>query len=131
MRIFVICLLFVFGCAGLSKAQDTSLEPAPNYSKRDTTEAPADDLIIDDELVFSKVMFIPFEPKLYRSDFDPEMAKANRVHYSEIRYIFRHNLDVQLKKAAEKELHLPVSITGQTEEEEYYMGYIYKSIGYQ
>ncbi len=51
---------------------------------------------VKDSMKFKKVMLIPFNPDLYFSDADHELAEFNRTSIPKIRHLFRYGLDFDI-----------------------------------
>lgn len=47
--------------------------------------------------ITGKIMIVPFEPKLYMSEFDQKFNTQTQWNFNQIREFFRHQLDNQLK----------------------------------
>lgn len=77
------------------------------------------------------VLLIPFEPRLYISDIDNQIAKNNEMNYQDIKAKFRAALDQNLFINL-KPYFSPLSFYTLTEEEaRAELSYIYNSIGYK
>lgn len=79
----------------------------------------------------SKVLIIPFEPKLYISDIDNQLAKHNEMNYQDIKAKFRAALDQNIFISL-KEYYSPMSFYMIPEQDAIKeLSYIYNSIGYK
>ncbi|MGE0560187.1 MAG: hypothetical protein AB7O47_00080 [Flavobacteriales bacterium] len=77
------------------------------------------------------VLIIPFEPRLYISDIDNQIAVKNEMNYQDIKAKFRAALDQNLFITL-KPYFSPLSFyTLQEEEARMELSYIYNSIGYK
>ncbi len=77
------------------------------------------------------VLIIPFEPRLYISDIDNQIAVKNEMNYQDIKAKFRAALDQNLFITL-KPYFTPLSFyTLQEEEARMELSYIYNSIGYK
>ncbi len=47
--------------------------------------------------ITGKIMIVPFEPKMYMSEFDQKFNEPTKWNFNQIREYFRHQLDSQLK----------------------------------
>ena len=90
--------------------------------------------IIRDTLVFgpekSKLMIIPFEPKLYRSHIDRQVGEHDNLSFQEIRGYFRLGLDNALYLSMKREFDV-VRMHADDADINKDLDYIYKSVGYQ
>lgn len=90
--------------------------------------------LIRDTLVFpdnrTKLMIIPFEPRLYRSQIDREVGAHDNLNFQEIRGYFRLGLDNALALAT-KDDYAIVRMHDDNPDINRDLDYIYKSIGYQ
>lgn len=79
----------------------------------------------------SKVLIIPFEPKLYISDIDNQLAKENEMNFQDIKAKFRAALDQNIFISL-KEYYSPLSFYMIPEQDAIKeLSYIYNSIGYK
>lgn len=78
------------------------------------------------------ILLIPYEYKMYSSDIDQELHKANNMNFAEINAKFRSALDQNIYLALKK-VHDPISFYrfDNAEEARKELSYIYSSIGYQ
>ncbi len=84
-----------------------------------------------DENGKNKVLIIPFEPKLYISDFDNQLAKKNEMTYQDIKAKFRAALDQNIFISL-KDHYSPLSFYMIPEQDAIKeLSYIYNSIGYK
>ena len=80
---------------------------------------------------YSKVLIIPFEPKMYISSVDKEIASRTKLTHQEIRENMRYGISNQMRHAVGKGmksvsiLHIDTGAVGRD------LGYIYNSIGYK
>jgi hypothetical protein len=80
---------------------------------------------------YSKVLIIPFEPKMYISSADKEIASRTKLTHQEIRENMRYGISNQMRHAVGKGmksvslLHIDTGAVGRD------LGYIYNSIGYK
>lgn len=78
------------------------------------------------------ILIIPFEPKLYHSDADREIAAKNNMNQEQIRNEFRkgigHSLFAELSSAGMTPI---VLLNNENEDALKDLAYVYKSIGYQ
>jgi len=79
----------------------------------------------------SKVLIIPFEPKLYISDIDNQLAKENEMNFRDIKAKFRAALDQNIFLSL-KQYYSPLSFYMIPQEDAIKeLSYIYNSIGYK
>lgn len=99
----------------------------PIFAQETTSgEAP-----LNDASAKGSVLIIPFEPRLYISDIDNQIARNNEMNYQEIKAKFRAALDQNLFITL-KPYFSPLSFYTLTEEEaRTELSYIYNSIGYK
>lgn len=120
MKAFIasVVLLFAFGAV----AQDYTLHVDESGQ------------IIRDTFFFgpekSKLMIIPFEPRLYRSHIDRQVGEYDGLNFQEIRGYFRLGLDNALSLATKDEYDL-VRMHADNADINRDLDYIYKSVGYQ
>jgi hypothetical protein len=80
---------------------------------------------------YSRVLIIPFEPKMYISSADKEIANRTNLTHQEIRENMRYGISNQMKHAVGKGMksvslmHIDTGDVGRD------LGYIYNSIGYK
>lgn len=79
----------------------------------------------------AKVLIVPFEPKLYISDIDNQLAKKNEMNYQDIKAKFRAALDQNIFISL-KQYYTPLSFYMIPEQDAIKeLSYIYNSIGYK
>lgn len=79
----------------------------------------------------SKVLIIPFEPRLYISDIDRDLVKENEMNFQDIKAKFRAALDQNIYVSLKK-YYTPLSFyTIPQEDAIKELSYIYNSIGYK
>ena len=79
----------------------------------------------------SKVLIIPFEPRLYISDIDKELVKENEMNFQDIKAKFRAALDQNIYISLKK-YYTPLSFYTIAQEDAIKeLSYIYNSIGYK
>ena len=74
-----------------------------------------------------RVLIIPFDPYLYFSDADDEIAHASRLHRTEVRQMFRKRLDALVDPPGYETIHLLGGIFKDSIGE---LNRIYKSVSY-
>ena len=80
---------------------------------------------------YSRVLIIPFEPKMYISSADKEISSRTKLTHQEIRENMRYGISNQMRHAVGKGmksvslLHIDTGAVGRD------LGYIYNSIGYK
>jgi len=80
---------------------------------------------------YSRVLIIPFEPKMYISSADKEIANRTNLTHQEIRENMRYGISNQMRHAVGKGMksisliHIDTADVGRD------LGYIYNSIGYK
>lgn len=89
------------------------------------------DVTINNAVDKNSVLIIPFEPRLYLSDIDNQIARENGMTYQDIKAKFRAALDQNIFIAL-KNYFTPLSFYTLNEEEaRTELSYIYNSIGYK
>jgi hypothetical protein len=79
----------------------------------------------------SSVLVVPFESKMYLSDIDRDLGKANNLNFQDIKAKFRAALDREIFIAL-KPYYNPLSFYAiEPQESRAELGYIYNSIGYK
>jgi hypothetical protein len=120
-RLSTFLLFSLFAVIGL-KAQDYTLQVDESGQ------------IIRDTLYFgpekSKLMIIPFEPRLYRSHVDRQIGEHDGLSFQEIRGYFRLGLDNALALATKDDYDI-VRMHADKADINKDLDYIYKSVGYQ
>lgn len=95
-------------------SQDTSLKPSGEGNA---------------EVQYNKILLIPFEPKLYMSDIDRDVAAKSNMRFTEIRGRFRQGLtDAMFVETMQQ--HKAVSMLSDDPEIAKDLNYIYMSVGY-
>lgn len=118
--ITVVYLLFFLGF----NAQENSFQKKGNV-KSDQ------EIYAEGRAEYSKVLIIPFEPKMYISSADKEIASRTKLTHQEIRENMRYGISNQMRHAVGKGmksvslLHIDTGAVGRD------LGYIYNSIGYK
>lgn len=111
-------LIFLFAIASISAV------PAQNS----TTGITKKDSSLNGK---NSVLVIPFESKLYLSDIDRDLGKANNLNFHDIKAKFRAALDREIFIAL-KPYFNPLSFYAiEPQESRAELGYIYNSIGYK
>lgn len=77
--------------------------------------------------ITGKLMIVPFEPKLYMSEFDQKFNEQTKWTFNQIREYFRHQLDSQLKLKFQSILSPVVSFYNDSIKTAQDLDYIYKS----
>jgi hypothetical protein len=93
---------------------------AQEGTRTTTTPAPA--------TVVSKIMVVPFDPKLYMSEIDQKINQQTKWNFETIREKFRHELDTQLKLKLQS-ITPVVSFYTDSAKMAKDLGYVYKSTG--
>ncbi len=79
----------------------------------------------------SSVLVVPFESKMYLSDIDKDLGKANELSFQDIKAKFRAALDREIFIAL-KQYYNPLSFYAiEPQESRAELGYVYNSIGYK
>ena len=118
--ITVVYLLFFLGF----NAQENTFQKKGNV-KSDQ------EIYAEGRAEYSKVLIIPFEPKMYISSADKEIASRTKLTHQEIRENMRYGISNQMRHAVGKGmksvslLHIDTGAVGRD------LGYIYNSIGYK
>ena len=118
--ITVVYLLFFLGF----NAQENTFQKKGNV-KSDQ------EIYAEGRAEYSKVLIIPFEPKMYISSADKEIASRTKLTHQEIRENMRYGISNQIRHAVGKGmksvslLHIDTGAVGRD------LGYIYNSIGYK
>jgi len=76
------------------------------------------------------VMIIPFNPDMYFSDSDPDLAKYNRKSIPEVRKMFRYGLSINLNARIMKEHDSRSMISDSAQDAQLDLTRIYNSIDY-
>ena len=141
MRILIFVLSCLFVVPAL--AQETTLDPGPPQPQnpnnphnpnqpREQSWSPRPNNLEGSEqpAAFARVMVVPFEAKLYRSDGDRALAEANNMSVYELRHRLRYGLTEAIFREVARN-HKGLMIMGGDDEMREDLGYIYQSIGYQ
>lgn len=113
IRILFFVAIFSISFNSFSQETTTGDAPAKNVSNK------------------GSVLIVPFEPRLYISDIDNQIAVKNEMNYQDIKAKFRAALDQNLFITL-KPYFSPLSFyTLQEEEARMELSYIYNSIGYK
>jgi len=119
-RLFILLALSTSALGVLSQ-EDNTLLPGATEMDRDTLLLPLDQ---------SRLMIVPFEPKMYRSEVDRYIGKRDQLSFQDIRGYFRLALDNALSIEAKKSYEI-VRMHADNADVNRDLDYIYKSIGYQ
>ncbi len=120
---YILCASFLMVCRILlSQVQETDLAHMDPQLQSLNNAANYDNL--------SKVMIIPFEPKLYNSDVDNAIAHHTGLSHTQIKQRLRQGLLVNLLLDA-KQNHAALLMNDSDRELVADLQYIYNSIGYQ
>ena len=126
VRYTLLMIVVTIGSVTLLSGQATSFRPP---SQPESVPEVADSMLIPDSIT-GHLLIVPFEPRMYRSDFDRAIAQDNRLSSEDIRNNFRIGISNALALHA-GEKHPPVAlVTGSAEMQED-LRYIYRSVGYQ
>ncbi|MDB4835482.1 LysM peptidoglycan-binding domain-containing protein, partial [Cyclobacteriaceae bacterium] len=87
----------------------------------------ASEEIYDYDSTMQQVLIIPFDPHLYFSDADDELAKASRIPRTKVREVFRRRLDALLEPDGYECIHL---LGGQFADSVADLNKIYTSVNY-
>ena len=117
----LILLIISVPSSSLFSQEDNTLLPGATQMDRDTLLLPMDQ---------SRLMLVPFEPKMYRSEVDRYIGKRDQLSFQEIRGYFRLALDNALNIEAKKSYEV-VRMHVDDADVNRDLDYIYKSIGYQ
>ncbi len=97
----------------------------PTYN---TKNAKPDGPVLPNDTGLPRVLVVPYDPYLYFSDADEEIAKASKMSASQIRYVFRKRLNILLEPSGYDALHL---IGGKVKDSITELNKIYTSLSYQ
>jgi len=120
-KLITIVCLFLF--SGLN-AQENAFQKKGNVKSDQEVYA-------EGQPEYSRVLIIPFEPKMYISSADKEIAKRTNLTHQEIRENMRYGISSQMRHAVGKGMksvslmHIDTGDVGRD------LGYIYNSIGYK
>ena len=89
------------------------------------------DVVVNNSSEKNSVLIIPFEPRLYISDIDNNLAKTNEMSYQDINAKFRAGLDQNIFTALKPYYNALSFYTVDDEEARKELSYIYNSIGYK
>lgn len=118
--ITIVCLFSFFGF----NAQENTFQKKGNVKSDQEVYA-------EGRPEYSRVLIIPFEPKMYISSADKEIASRTKLTHQEIRENMRYGISNQMRHAVGKGmksvslLHIDTGAVGRD------LGYIYNSIGYK
>ncbi len=114
MKKIIICLFAVVSILSASAQNSTTGKSEPSGVNGKTS-----------------VLVIPFESKMYLSDIDRDLGKANELNFQDIKAKFRAALDREIFIAL-KAYFNPLSFYAiEPQESRAELGYIYNSIGYK
>ena len=126
----IIISILVILTAYVSFAQDSTID-LPSTDKSPTASDDVFSLEMpEDSIKYSKVMVIPFEPKLYMSDIDRDLNKKTGMSATQIKYNFRIGLAKIMYSQVIKEHPAIQMYSAENEEIQQDLTYIYKSTGY-
>ncbi len=117
IRTVQIVVSFVLGVQ-LVVAQQTTINSKNNAPERDL-------------LSKSKVMIIPFEPKLYMSEIDYKISAETKLNTKAIKYSFRDGLNEQLGLAFKSEKIISVDLMSDTTKFKAELYSIYSNLSYE
>lgn len=89
------------------------------------------DVTINNSAEKNSVLIVPFEPRLYISDIDNNLAKNNEMTYQDIKAKFRAGLDQNIFIALKPYYKALSFYTVDEQEARTELSYIYNSIGYK
>ena len=106
-------------------------QPAPSKAKKVNPNKPKPQEDLPKSVLGPKtrkrVLIIPFDPYLYFSDADDEIAHASRLHRTEVRQMFRKRLDALVDPPGYETIHL---LGGLFKDSIGELNKIYKSVSY-
>jgi hypothetical protein len=114
----IFCLTLAYGAF----SQDNTLG-------RQNNDGFSRDTIFPDS-IYTKLMIIPFEPKMYRSEVDRQIGEHDGINFQEVRGYFRLGLDNAMYLATKKEYDV-VRMHDDKADINRDLNFIYKSIAYQ
>ncbi|MBL4624914.1 MAG: hypothetical protein JKY42_07230 [Flavobacteriales bacterium] len=128
-RKIIISILIIL-VAYVSFAQDSTID-LPNSEKSANTPTEVYSIEMSkDSVKYTKVMVIPFEPKLYMSDIDREIGKKTGMSATQIKYNFRLGLANTMYSQTIKSTPAIQMYSADNEDIQNDLSYIYKSTGY-
>jgi hypothetical protein len=117
----LLALLLTLTASAIFAQEDNTLLPASAETEKDTLLLPMKE---------GRLMLIPFEPKMYRSEIDRYIGRKDGLNFQEIRGYFRLAMDNAIYLEAKKDYDVE-RMHADDPEVNRDLDYIYKSVGYQ
>lgn len=118
----IAVLFYSFSFSQVSTTLQTEDETESTYNESNVSfNMPID---------YTKVMIIPFEPKLYMSDIDRDIADVQGLSFYQIRSRMRYGITANVF-AESNRTHTAINMLSDDPEISADLSYIYKSAGYQ
>jgi hypothetical protein len=109
-------------------AEIEEVETTAKFSRKKETES-IDSLNL--ERLYNRVMIIPYEPRMYFSEVDRNIAKKNELNYTQINGRFRDIILASIMSEIDETYRNPVTLWNTTNEERLKdLDYVYQHISY-
>ena len=108
-------------------ARTATAAAAPGQAAESTSASPAPDPGPADLKTKSRILVVPFDPYLYFSDADYEIARQSHIPRQNVRHVFRSRLNAMLAPKGYETIHLLGGVYRDSVSE---LSRIYKSLNY-